>query len=374
MVTTKKWDLFCKVIDNYGDIAVTWRLAQILTHDHQQIVSIWVDELSALKALAPELNSNAKQQRLNNIEIHHWTEQNYPLECAEVVIETFGCDLPKSYLMSMQTHQPIWINLDYFSAEPWVQEFHGMPSTQSNGLHKWFFYPCVLPGTGGLMREANYFEQQQSFNPQAWCERKQIPYTDEFKISLFGYENPNLLSLIDYWANASVPIHAYLPQSRLLDSLSGRLKHHTQQPVQTGQTIIFQQLQLHILPFLSQTDYDRLLWLCDVNFVRGEESMARAQWAGKPFIWHIYSTEDGAHITKLNAFWHTYSSKKNAKEDALWQANLAWNQQNMTGEQWQKLYKHYPQLTIQAKNWIKHLNLVGELTNNLIAFICSKTQ
>ncbi len=53
------------------------------------------------------------------------------------------------------------------------------------------------------------------------------------------------------------------------------------------------------LPWLTQTDYDRLLWACDLNFVRGEDSLVRALWAGAPFVWQIYAQDDGAHAVKL---------------------------------------------------------------------------
>ena len=40
----------------------------------------------------------------------------------------------------------------------------------------------------------------------------------------------------------------------------------------------------------------------DWNFVRGEDSLVRALWAGKPFVWQIYPQHDGAHWDKLTAF------------------------------------------------------------------------
>jgi uncharacterized repeat protein (TIGR03837 family) len=39
-----------------------------------------------------------------------------------------------------------------------------------------------------------------------------------------------------------------------------------------------------------------------LNLVRGEDSFVRAQWAGKPFVWHIYPQHDDAHHAKLEAF------------------------------------------------------------------------
>jgi uncharacterized repeat protein (TIGR03837 family) len=61
-------------------------------------------------------------------------------------------------------------------------------------------------------------------------------------------------------------------------------------------------LRVSLLPLLSQTDFDQLLWTCDLNFVRGEDSLVRALWAGRPFVWQIYPQDDGAHRPKLAAF------------------------------------------------------------------------
>jgi uncharacterized repeat protein (TIGR03837 family) len=62
------------------------------------------------------------------------------------------------------------------------------------------------------------------------------------------------------------------------------------------------QLSIAYLPYLTQTNYDELLWSCDLNFVRGEDSLVRALWAGAPLVWHIYPQHDGAHHAKLDAF------------------------------------------------------------------------
>jgi uncharacterized repeat protein (TIGR03837 family) len=52
---------------------------------------------------------------------------------------------------------------------------------------------------------------------------------------------------------------------------------------------------------MSQTEFDHLLWACDMNFVRGEDSLVRALWAGKPWVWQIYPQDDLAHHAKLQA-------------------------------------------------------------------------
>ncbi|HEU0231107.1 MAG TPA: elongation factor P maturation arginine rhamnosyltransferase EarP, partial [Burkholderiaceae bacterium] len=45
-----------------------------------------------------------------------------------------------------------------------------------------------------------------------------------------------------------------------------------------------------------------LLWSSDLNLVRGEDSLVRAIWAGKPLIWHIYPQDENTHMDKLDAW------------------------------------------------------------------------
>jgi uncharacterized repeat protein (TIGR03837 family) len=79
-------------------------------------------------------------------------------------------------------------------------------------------------------------------------------------------------------------------------------------------------LAIHFLPLLAQPDFDHLLWSCDLNFVRGEDSLVRALWAGKPLAWHIYPQDDAAHHVKLSAFLDWLGAP-----DSLRVFHAAWN-------------------------------------------------
>ncbi len=378
-----RWDIFCRVIDNFGDIGVCWRLANILQQDYRQTVRLWVDEPQALAALEPSLNLNLSRQTLRQIEVCVWADNFADTQVADVVIEAFGCDLPANYLQAMLKQPPIWINLEYLSAEPWVQGFHAMPSRQGNGLDKTFFFPSILPNTGGLMREADLLQRRDQFNTpdtthhhtpagiKAWCKQWGLaePVKNSFKISLFTYENNAIEDIFKAWSQSTMAIEVYLPQGRLLTSAQAYFDH----PLHAGDHLIQGNMTLHILPFLPQSEYDKLLWLCDLNFVRGEESMVRAQWAAKPFIWHIYPTDDDAHWDKLNAFLAVYSQdlEHNAKT-ALIEFMQAWNQQMLRAEQWTALMKAWPRLCQHALDWVIYLESLGELTSNLVKCVKSK--
>lgn len=363
-----RWDIFCTVIDNYGDIGVSWRLAKLLAHQQGQTVRLLLDDLAALKMLVPSTDLQADCQVIEQVTIVRWSFAAafvVPPEQVDVTLETFGCELPASYVAAMDA-QRIWLNLEYLTAESWALDCHGLGALQPNGLMRYFYFPGFMQGTGGLMQEADYEQRRLAFvsNSEAqrdFCKTWQLPFVDEhtFKISLFAYENAALKTLIEQWLRAEKPILVLVPSGRILDSLN----HALNLTLTAGQQWQHQQLTMVVMPFLPQSAYDELLWLCDLNFVRGEESFVRAQWAAKPFIWHIYPTDDGAHLQKLQAFLKVYS-----QSECLNQWMLDWNTQNLDGLAWQDLLSDWSNLNQTALNWSEHLKSLGELSANLLSF------
>ncbi|MED5621800.1 elongation factor P maturation arginine rhamnosyltransferase EarP [Ideonella sp. BN130291] len=274
-----RWDLFCRVIDNYGDIGVCWRLAADLGA-RGETVRLWVDDPSALAWMAP--------QGAAGVELVNWTAEPPGLVPGEVVVEAFGCDPPAAFVARMALQRPpVWVNLEYLSAEDYVERSHGLPSPQRNGLTKWFFYPGFTRRTGGLLREPGLMAAQAAFDRTAWLHEHGIhPTAGERLVSVFCYDDPALPQLLQ--ALGQEPTLVLLAPGAAQRGAAGM-------PALTG-------VRMQALPWLTQADFDRLLWSCDVNFVRGEDSFVRAQWAGAPFVWHIYPQRDGAHAAKLEAF------------------------------------------------------------------------
>jgi len=286
--TARRWDIFCRVIDNFGDIGVCWRLCADLASRGEK-VRLWVDDASALAWMAP--------QGAAGVTVLPWPANGAELEPGDVVIEAFGCELPSGIIQQMkrQNPPPHWINLEYLSAEDYVERCHGLPSPQlsgpGQGLIKNFFYPGFTTQTGGLLRERGLLERQQEFDANAWRAAQGLPVsTGERWVSLFAYDNPALPQLLQ--ALSAQPTRLLVPP--------GPLRAKAQQLL--ADATIYPQLKMHALPYLDQTQYDHLLWACDLNFVRGEDSFVRAQWAGRPFVWQIYPQQDGAHGPKLLAF------------------------------------------------------------------------
>ncbi len=308
------WDIFCRVIDNFGDIGVCWRLsADLAARGHT--VRLWVDDVSALRWMAP----GALEGQWPGIQVLAWgkAQSVQALEgmlCADVWIEAFGCDVPQPFVTHYAraiassgfdaarvgpSAKPVWLNLEYLSAEPYVERSHGLPSPvmhgPAKGWTKYFFYPGFGTQTGGLLREQTLAARWQ---PPVAATRAQffsrigVQWQGERVLSLFCYEPPMLKAVLEHLAG--------LPEPLLLLVTAGRAGNAVRAVLGTDTTR--NRLQISHLPALTQTDYDGLLTNCDINFVRGEDSVLRALWAGRPFVWHIYPQDDQAHAPKLEAF------------------------------------------------------------------------
>jgi uncharacterized repeat protein (TIGR03837 family) len=369
-----RWDIFCTVVDNYGDIGVCWRLARQLAHEHDLQVRLWVDDLAPLASLCPDADTILVEQHIDGVDIRLWSKAFLDVESADVVIEAFACELPERYLAAMVqcAQAPGWINLEYLSAEDWVDGAHGMASPHPRlPLTKYFFFPGFTAKTGGLIREEDYAKRAAAFDSEAFRAKLGVPpkRNDELTISLFGYENPALPGLLDAWAINTRPVTCFVPESKLLPEVQ-RFFSGQESPATTMQR---GSLTVHVIPFMPQDGYDALLWLCDLNFVRGEDSFVRAQWAEKPFVWHIYPQAEATHIVKLNAFLDRYTSGLSPEAAAatrnFW---AAWNgDAGDCDSEWPAFAAVLPALNSHASSWVPKIAKNGNLAMNLRNF-CDK--
>jgi len=292
------FDIFCRVIDNYGDIGVCWRLARQLASVDKGPVRLWVDRLESFARLEPGVRPHVDIQNISDIAIVHWTASLPDLAPHGVVIETFGCALPERYRAKLGSAEHLWFNLDYLSAESWIEDFHGLPSLQPDGLNKRFLFPGFTPATAGLLREDGLIAKRDAWNANpalrwALLDSIGVPAAriedlqqGGRQIMLFCYQTAPFDALFD--ALARLPQHSVVlaPQGVMQPPLPHMADH----------------VHLVEIPFVSQPCFDRLLWSSDLNIVRGEDSFIRATWAGRPFIWHIYEQDHDTHLVKLDAW------------------------------------------------------------------------
>lgn len=313
------WDIFCRVIDNFGDLGVCWRLSADLAR-RGHTVRLFIDEARALQWMAP----GALEGHWPGVQVLDWEQSKDPQGLAvrvpaDVWVEGFGCEIAPELIAYRAgstwasgingSKFPVWINLEYLSAEKYVERAHTLPSPvmqgPAKGHTKYFFYPGFGVGTGGLLREPGLAAAHQPLrNTNArrqWLADHGVQWQGEFLVSLFCYEPDPLQDLLEHWTRQSRPTRLLVTSGRAASAVKTALDRLVLRarpaPLSAGSP-----LQITYLPALSQARYDELLHCCDLNFVRGEDSLVRAIWAGQPLVWHIYPQDDDAHHAKLMAF------------------------------------------------------------------------
>lgn len=364
----KQWDIFCKVVDNFGDIGVCWRLAKQLATELPIQVRLWVDDLNTAQQITPQLNTTLHQQYIEQVDIRLWCTPLPHVDSADVVIEAFACELPEAYIAQMQAKPPVWINLEYLSAESWVEDTHLMPSPHpKTGLIKHFFFPGFSQKTGGLIREPHIIAARDALQADKTLQAEWLSsigvsrLPTQHLISLFCYKHANIHGLLDAIAKGEQAVMCLVPNTNIAKTVAQYFETNTStthNQYQRGN------LTVQVIPFLSQHDYDRLLWCCDLNFVRGEDSWVRAIWAAQPFIWQPYPQDMETCTLKLNAFMQAYClQRENASGTLLSEAHSHW----LSGQainincllmHLNTLKKH---ATMQSNELITHTDLATQL-------------
>jgi uncharacterized repeat protein (TIGR03837 family) len=304
------------------------------------------------------------------VEVLPWSAAESPAILAsvgDVVIEAFACHLPKPYVEAMvqktfqkvSAKQPIWINLEYLTAEAWADDMHLMPSPQNNGLNKYFYFPGFTPKAGGVLL-GDWDEVTSNFLniPTSLSSAFESCRPKSKKVSIFNYKQAPL----DAWLDSVNQVA--LEHGEMIDVFLCA-DQNVSTTTQAALSSVDSAMKLIQLPFIPQEDYDYLLSVCDINLVRGEDSFVRAQWAGKPFIWDIYPQSDLAHEVKLDAFLERYFEGGSAKLRAIGMSAMKWG----SASDW---WPHLNAWTSHSEVWRQKLMSLGHLEGKILDFVKSQ--
>lgn len=373
-----RWDIFCQIVDNYGDAGVCWRLARALSRLSSSSVNnvecddsrirLFCDDLNVLNVIT---HGDAVAHGASlGVEVLPWSAAESPAILAsvgDVVIEAFACHLPKPYVEAMvqktsqrvSAKQPIWINLEYLTAEAWADDMHLMPSPQNNGLNKYFYFPGFTPKAGGVLLGDWDEVTSNSLNiPTSLSSAFESCRPKSKKVSLFNYKQAPL----DAWLDSVNQVA--LEHGEMVDVFLCA-DQNVSTTTQAALSSVDSAVKLIQLPFIPQEDYDYLLSVCDINLVRGEDSFVRAQWAGKPFIWDIYPQSDLAHEVKLDAFLERYFEGGSAKLRAIGISAMKWG----SASDW---WPHLNAWTSHSEVWRQKLMSLGHLEGKILDFVKSQ--
>jgi len=322
--TPLRLHLACRVIDNFGDAGASWRLARQLAAEHGLAVTLLIDRPEVLARLVPDLElAHRDACAPGEFRIRRWPREaagtTARAELADtalpdVLVCAYGCDPPTALRerLAGAPARPLWIELDYLSAESWVADFHALPSFKpADGARAWRYFPGFAPGTGGLPREPSLLAARRAFergdSAQRWWRARELPDGPGLRLSIFCYPEAPLEGLLDELAGADAPSIAVVPAPVASAQVDAWVATHGTRASGTALRPSYPRWQAGALtltrpPLLPIDDYDHLLWSCDLNLVRGEDSWIRALWAGRPFVWQPYRQQGQAHEAKREAF------------------------------------------------------------------------
>jgi len=337
-------ELFCKVVDNYGDAGVCGRLTRQLASEYPWPVRLWIDKPDVLAQLRIALPASVRIERWDDA-----TQFILPPDFGNIIIEDFACGTPPEVIahMKAQAAKPLWINLEYLGLEDWVDGAHLLPSTHpATGLVQHFFIPGFTPKSGGLIREQGLYAQRDAYVASQHDH-------ESLRVSLFCYPHAPVEPLLEALKAHHQPVELWLPEKSLPDLRDSG------------------SLTLRRYPFLPQAGFDELLWRCDLNLIRGEDSFVRAHWAAKPLIWQAYPQAEGAHMDKIRGFLSHYTPGLGTEDaEMLALVHEVWNLSRPdAGEVWPHLLDRLPALTRHAQQRATDLAKQPDLANQLAGWI-----
>lgn len=318
------FDIFCEVIDNFGDIGVVYRFANELfkkynSQDKDVKIRVFLDKTSELTALDNKA-TEVEKQTLNSIEFitFDYLEKNKDeIHSSEVIVEAFGYNLPSWYLEKAKSTSSLLINLEYLSSEEWTLDFHLQESLiGAPKLKKFFFMPGLSPKSGGIITPSSNlhidskYDDNNSFSLLDYSSFLTKDFVDNKKIgSIFTYEyNFNTLFNSLNAQEEETILLCLGEKSQLSIKELLKIKYNYSFNNDSEYLGKFDKIHIIFLPFMVQSKYDFLLSLCDFNFVRGEDSFIRGILSSKPFLWHAYLQEDLVHLDKIDGFLMVFNS------------------------------------------------------------------
>ena len=340
----KSIDIFCEVVDNYGDVGVAYRLARgfkrIYPDKKLRFIINQMEEINLIK-------------KSDDIEIVSYKDISKIESSADLILETFGCEIPKEYMDKALENSKLIINLEYFSAETWVDDFHLQESFLGEKLKKYFFIPGLSEKSGGVLLDNEFLERKKKVeeNKEYYLEKFGINEKYDLIGSVFSYEK-NFDSLIEELKK--------LDKKILLLILSEKTQKNFIKYFDNNNN--YDKIKIVKLPFFTYDKYEELLALCDFNLVRGEDSFARALLLEKPFLWHIYPQEENTHIKKLEGFLEKYCpNNKELKETFI--------NYNINKDDFSYFFKNFKEIEEYNKSYANYLRENCNLMEKLIKFI-----
>ena len=365
--------VLCKVVDNFGDIGVVWRLCcqlsnQIKKENLTSKINLIVDDLVSFNKICNSVDSNKSFQIVDNINIFNWNDEKLCYdefskndgENLSVILEVFQCGRPswmEKILFEDKLNRTVQIiMIDYLTAEKYAEDFHCLQSlTRSSKVQKVNFMPGFTNKTGGLIIDSEW---------EQLCD-----YKNNKTLLCFTYDR-NWDALANACKKSNYIEKVLIAPGKGFNSLKKSFYSYF---------IKDSNLKIEELSFMNQNKWDKMLKNCGVLFIRGEESMSRACLSGIPFVWHAYPQSDEYQLIKVRALLERMSVHFKCEDfkiiEKVWiLINSA--ESEVEQEEFEKaildFFDNAEKLVYGFREFALDLRKNGDLCSNLMTFIKNK--
>lgn len=353
--------IWCRVIDNFGDAGVAWRLARSLKREYGWCVTLIIDKPETLAAFVPEVDAAGDACTALGIRVMRWNAAaerffSKATTLPDVTVEAFSCRLPDGVEEALSHRfdmKPTAVfALDYLTAETYAEESNGLVSRHPRfGYPKTFVFPGFTEKTGGIVREADISEARKAFEAAggktAFLESSGADPAAPFTLFFFTYPTKAVDALAGAFASDKRPLQILLAPGAASEKLAAAL-------AAAGNPAHVTTVRLPLLP---QCEFDKPLLACDCALVRGEDSTVRVQLAGTPLLWMLYPQTEDTHLVKLAAFTKLYT-RGMAEDDArIWSVlEAGLNGRILTPAAWSAYRDRFPAMQKAAQAWRTYLS------------------
>lgn len=361
-------DMFCRVIDNFGDAGVSWRLARMLAEECRWTVRLIIDDAHVLTRIVPEARTCA----LPRLSVCDWSDADPRLPfsswdgtAADVVVELFSCRLPDVYEAAVaervRTRPCAVYALDYLTAESYAEQGNGLPSPHPRyGYDKTFLFPGFSDKTSGINRERGLAEkmspERRALVGPALLRSLGADPQHPFTLYFFTYPEMPVERFAQMLLEDGRPLQILAAPGKASERLETALK-----AAGSEHAVRFVQA-----PMVPQDVFDDVLLSCRAALIRGEDSVLRAQLAGIPMIWTLYPQSEETHLVKLAAFASLYTQVLPEAARSAWLDVEAFVNNAPAAENvWTKWRNRFTELEIGASAWKQKLFSLPTLAESI---------
>ncbi len=372
--------ILCKVVDNFGDIGVSYRLACGLKKKAPDAsINLIVDNLESFHKICSKVDIHASVQSFDGLSVYDWNASEICSEIfykddgkkLQIILECFQCGRPdwmEKILFETKLQRTVQIiMIDYLTAEKYAEDFHCLQSlTRSSKVQKVNFMPGFTEKTGGLIIDDEW--------------KKLSSYKADGHVLVFTYKrkmNAFFAALNEYAGlicHGEKKLDVMAAQGHGFESVCSGFESFTANSSLNDVNVNFIKL-----PFVNQYEWDSVMKNSSILFIRGEESLSRACLSGIPFVWHAYPQSDEYQLVKVNALLERmrccFSEQDFSVIEKVWLCfNMPENQvseSDFKNSVYDFLYSA-KRLTEGFRKFAMQLQKNGDLCDNLMTFINKK--